>query len=66
MRKIRVNRWRTAFALCLWMLSVSWIGSSAAAGSECGGGAPIITQRAPWGGKSSTREGAAQVVVRIG
>src|ERR1039457_5762695 len=64
MFKIRV-RWRTALALCLWALSVSWIPSSAVAGSECGSGAPVVTQRAPWGGKSSPREGAAQVVVRM-
>ena len=58
-------RWRTTFALCLWILSVSWIPSSAVAGSEYGSGAPAVTQHAPWGGKSSPREGAAQVVVRM-
>jgi hypothetical protein len=62
MFKIRV-RWRTALALCLWVLSVSWISSRAAAGSECGMGALDVTQHAPRGGKSSPREGAAQVVV---
>jgi hypothetical protein len=62
MCKIRIG-WRTTMALCLWTLSVSWIPSSAVAGSECGSGALVVTQRAPWGGKSSMREGAAQIVV---
>ena len=62
MSKIRVG-WRTAFALCHWMLSVNGIASSAMGGSECGSGAPVVTQHAPWGGKSSPRKGAAQVVV---
>ena len=62
MFKMRV-RCRTAFALCVWALSASWIPSSAMAGIECGSGALVVTQHAPWGGKSSTRKGAAQVVV---
>jgi len=64
MRKIRV-RWRTTMVLCLWTLSVSWIPRSAVAGIECRSRARVVTQRAPWGGKSSTGEGAAQVVVRM-
>src|SRR5580704_10267162 len=62
MCKIRV-RWRAAFALCIWTLPVSWIPSSAVAGREWGSGALVVTQGAPWGGKSSTRQGAAQVVI---
>jgi len=32
-------------------------------GLALGPGTPMVTQRAPWGGKSSTCEGAPQVVV---
>src|SRR5579863_543702 len=60
MCKTRVG-WRTTMAVCLWMLSASWIRSNA--GIECRSEALVVTQRAPWGGKSSTGDGAAQVVV---
>ena len=42
MCKIRV-RGQTALALCVWMLSVSWISGNAVAGSEGGGGALVAT-----------------------